>query len=330
VSDQRSGEPLLVVEDLRTQYTVEGRVADAVDGVSFTVNRGEIFGIAGESGSGKTTLALSLMRLVAAPRGRIVSGSALLDGVDLLGLGEAEMSDRRGRQLAMIFQDPMRSLDPAFRIGEQLAETIRRHQGVSRAVARQRSVELLKLVNIPEPETRFTAFPHEFSGGMQQRVMIAIALSCQPALLIADNPTTALDVTIQLQILALVRDLRDRLGMAIIWITHDLGLVARLCDRVAIMYAGKLLEVGPTADVLRDPRHPYTQGLIKSLPRLGTGEDLDPIPGRHPESVAIPAGCAFHPRCGFAMDVCRDGEVPVRRPSPERSVRCWLSDETAA
>lgn len=320
---------ILSVRGLHTHYFAKGRVAKAVNGVTFSLGKGEIFGIAGESGSGKTTLALSLMRLMPRGRGRVVAGEVWLGGTDLLRVKDADMQAVRGARLAMIFQDPTASLDPSFTVGHQLMETVREHGGGTRESARRRAVELLTLVQISDPAARFDAYPHELSGGMQQRVMIAIAVSGDPDVLIADNPTTALDATIQLQILALLRDLQRRLGMSVIWITHDLGMVARVCDRVAVMYAGKLIETGSATNVLRRPIHPYTRGLLRSLPTLGSGEKvLLAIPGRHPEPMEIPPGCPFHPRCDFVHPTRCHDELPELREirSGERAACHWAEE----
>jgi peptide/nickel transport system ATP-binding protein/oligopeptide transport system ATP-binding protein len=280
----------------------------------------------GESGCGKSVTSLSIMRLVAGPQGKIVTGSSVrFAGRELLALPEAEMRAVRGNDIAMIFQEPMTSLNPVYPVGEQIAEAIRLHRKAGRAQAWQRAVEMLRLVGLPAPEQRAHDFPHQLSGGQRQRVMIAIALSCDPDLLIADEPTTALDVTIQAQILALLADLQKRLGMAMILITHDLGVVAQVCDRVAVMYAGRIVEEGPVARIFDNPRHPYTQGLLRAIPRLDApAERLAVIPGSVPSPLTWPAGCRFHPRCPFAWQLCAQQEPPLLEHSAQQRARCWL------
>jgi oligopeptide/dipeptide ABC transporter ATP-binding protein len=317
-----SAAPLLEVDDLHTHFFLKGKVVRAVNGISFSVRPGEIVGIAGESGAGKSVACLSILRLVPNP-GRIVKGHIRFGGEDLLGKRERQMRELRGQTISMIFEDPLNSLDPAFTVGELIGEALILHKGMSKRQARERSAELLRLVGIPDPERRLDNYPHELSGGMQQRVMIAIALSCDPALLIADNPTTALDVTIQIQILDLVKQLRDRLGMGVLWITHDLGVVAKLCDRVVIMYAGEVMESGPVYGVLKEPRHPYTRRLLDALPKLGRPDQrLAPIEGRPPDPANLPAGCAFAPRCHKATPACREADVPLLDAADGHAVRC--------
>ena len=317
-----AGAPLVEVQDLHTHFPLKNKVVRAVNGISFAVGRGEILGIAGESGAGKSVACLSLLRLVPHP-GRIVGGRILFEGKDLLTRSEREMRDLRGQTISMVFEDPLNSLDPAFTVGDLIGETLMLHRAVPKRAVRERASELLRLVGIPDPDRRLDNYAHELSGGMQQRVMIAIALSCEPALLIADNPTTALDVTIQIQILDLVKRLRDRLGMAVLWITHDLGVVAKLCDRVAIMYAGKVMEHGDVYSVLSHPRHPYTRRLIDALPKLGRpGQRLVPIEGRPPDPANLPAGCPFAPRCDRATAECRATEVELMDIGGGRAVRC--------
>jgi oligopeptide/dipeptide ABC transporter ATP-binding protein len=318
---------LLEVEDLHTHFPLKNKVVRAVNGVSFAVRRGEILGIAGESGAGKSVTCMSILRLVAAP-GRIVRGRILFDGQDLLAKSERQMRELRGQTVSMVFEDPLNSLDPAFRVGDLIGEALVLHKGLGKREARKRAGDLLRLVGIPDPERRLDSYPHELSGGMQQRVMIAIALSCDPALLIADNPTTALDVTIQIQILDLVKQLRDRLGMGVLWITHDLGVVAKLCDRVVIMYAGEVMEQGDVYEVLKQPRHPYTRRLIDALPKLGRPEQrLMPIEGRPPDPANLPAGCPFAPRCYKAESRCAEATVPLVEIGRGRAVRCLLPEE---
>jgi len=317
-----SSPSLVEVQELHTHFPLKAKTVRAVDGISFAVARGEILGIAGESGAGKSVLCLSLLRLVPSP-GRIVKGRILFEGKDLLTKSEREMRALRGQTISMVFEDPLNSLDPAFTVGDLIGESLMLHKAMTRSAAREKAAELLRLVGIPDPVRRLDAYAHELSGGMQQRVMIAIALSCDPALLIADNPTTALDVTIQMQILDLVKQLRDRLGMAILWITHDLGVAAKLCDRVVVMYAGKVMEQGEVSRVLRNPRHPYTRRLIDALPKLGQPERrLLPIQGRPPDPASLPEGCAFAPRCHRATSECRAGDVELREVEDGHDVRC--------
>jgi oligopeptide/dipeptide ABC transporter ATP-binding protein len=323
--------PVLDVRELRTYFETDAGTARAVDGVSFTVDRGEALGLVGESGSGKSVTALSILRLVPEPPGHIVAGSSIrLRGRDLMALPERSMCDVRGNDVGMVFQEPMTSLNPVQPVGEQVAEPIRRHLGFGRRAARERAIELLGLVGIPEPAERVAAYPHQLSGGMRQRVMIAMALACDPALLIADEPTTALDVTIQAQILDLLRELRARLGMALILITHDLGVVAEVCDRVAVMYAGQIVETGGVGAVFRKPCHPYTEGLLRAMPRLGRSRApgapaarLVVIPGSVPDAVDWPAGCRFRPRCPYAWPLCGQ-DPPLVPAAPQGSSRCWL------
>lgn len=296
---------LLTVRDLTTHYLTDGAPVRAVDGVSFELAPGEIYGLVGESGCGKTTVGFSLMRLLP-PAASIVHGEILFEGENLLTKRAEEMRDLRGNRIAMVFQDPMTSLDPSFTVGDQLMEPLREHLGLGREAARERALELLTQVGIPSPAERFRRYPHEFSGGMRQRVVIAIALACNPSLLICDEPTSALDVTIQAQILALLRTFRqERRSTAILMITHDLGVVAQLCHRVAIMYAGQIVEQGPVRDVFGSPRHPYTRGLLDSLPgRVARGTPLRQIEGTVPDLRQPPPGCRFQPRCAFAQPRC--------------------------
>ena len=306
-------QPILQVRDLRTEFRTEGGVVTAVDGVSFDVDRGRTLGIVGESGSGKSVTNLSILRLVPNPPGRIAGGTIRFDGQDLLALPESAMRGIRGKRISMIFQDPMTSLNPYLRIGTQLGEVLELHEGATRSAARRRSIEMLERVGIPNPAERIDRYPHEFSGGMRQRVMIAMALLCKPELLIADEPTTALDVTIQAQILDLIRSMRDELGMAVILITHDLGVVAGTADDVIVMYAGRVVEQAQTRQLFRDPKHPYTLGLLRSIPRLDRDDArLTPIPGRPPDLTRLAPGCPFAPRCEFAVDLCRAERPPLR------------------
>ncbi len=296
---------LLSICDLQTHFFTERGLAKAVDGVSFSIQQGETLCVVGESGCGKSMTALSILRLVPPP-GRIVGGRILFDGRDLLELDKEQMRAIRGNQISMIFQEPMSALNPVFTVGNQIMEAIRLHQGVTKAEARRRAIEMLAKVRIPEPETRVDYYPHQMSGGMLQRVMIAMALACNPRLLIADEPTTALDVTVQAQILELLRQLQAEFQMAMMLITHNLGIVAEVADRVAIMYAGKVVEEGTPADIFSHPSHPYTLGLFNSLPeRTARGEKLAVIGGNVPSPSEFPSGCRFHPRCPFADDRCR-------------------------
>jgi oligopeptide/dipeptide ABC transporter ATP-binding protein len=317
---------ILEVENLRTYFRTDAGVARAVDGVSFHVDEGEVLGIVGESGSGKSVTSLSIMRLIPEPPGEIMEGSSIrFGGRELLGLSPKEMRTVRGNDIAMIFQEPMSSLNPVYPIGDQIAEALRLHRGMDKKQARSRAVELLRLVGIPDPESRAANFPHQLSGGQRQRVMIAMALACDPKLLIADEPTTALDVTIQAQILALLNRLQEELHMSIILITHDLGVVAETCDRVIVMYAGQVFEEGPVDDVFRDPQNPYTEGLLKSIPRLGEEvERLAVIPGLVPSPTDWPTGCRFRERCPYGWEKTEKEEPPLFDIGPGRRNKCWL------
>ena len=327
----RAGERLLDVRGLQTSFHTTDGVVRAVTGVDFHVDRGEILGLVGESGCGKTVSALSILGLVAPP-GRVEQGQILFDNVDLLTLSPEKMRNLRGAQISMIFQQPQSSLNPVYDVGRQISEVLEIHKGMNTRSARMRAGELLKMVGIPDPERRLEAFPHSLSGGMAQRVMIAMALACEPELLIADEPTTALDVTIQAQILDLMRALQADTGTAIILITHDLGVVAEMCDRVAVMYAGEIVEQANTAILFADPKHPYTRGLIGSVPTLGVVQDeLTTIPGSVPNLVDLPAGCRFAPRClpRVAQNVANaDSLHPELRPVggslAGHDVRCWI------
>jgi peptide/nickel transport system ATP-binding protein/oligopeptide transport system ATP-binding protein len=315
--------PLLAIENLRTVFRTSSGDVPAVDGVSLEVARGRTLGIVGESGCGKSVLSLSVMRLVAHP-GRIAGGRVLLEGRDLASLPAGEMRRVRGRDVAMIFQEPMTSLNPVLTVGFQIAEAIRAHEPrARRAELRERAIEALRRVRIPSPERRFDDHPHQLSGGMRQRVMIAMALACNPKLLIADEPTTALDVTVQAQILDLLRDLQAETGMAIILITHDLGVVAEMADEVAVMYAGRVAERGAARAIFEDPQHPYTIGLLGSIPRLDEErESLLAIPGSVPPPFALPEGCRFHPRCPFGIVACRAAQPELRELSPGHRAAC--------
>jgi oligopeptide/dipeptide ABC transporter ATP-binding protein len=316
-------ENLLEVRDLRTYFYTEEGVGKAVDGVSFALERGGTLGLVGESGCGKSVSALSIMRLISEPPGRIESGQILFKGRDLLTLSEEEMCQVRGDDVAMIFQEPMTSLNPVLTCGFQIAEAVVLHQGVSKAEARNRAIEMLKLVGIPASEQRIDEYPHQLSGGMRQRVMIAIALSCNPDLLIADEPTTALDVTIQAQILELLEKLQEELQMAILMITHDLGVIAEVADHVAVMYAGQIVEYATTMELFAQPQHPYTRGLMRSIPRLdGDRERLEIIAGMVPDARDFPTGCRFAPRCKLAEERCSAATIELEQQSSGHWARC--------
>jgi oligopeptide/dipeptide ABC transporter ATP-binding protein len=320
--------PLLEVKGLKTYFYTEDGVVRAVDGVNFEVYPGEVLGLVGESGCGKSVTSLSIMRLIAKP-GRVDAGEILLDGENLLDLPEEEMIKVRGNRISMIFQQPQTALNPVFRVGDQLSEVLSVHQDLGREAGRKRAVALLKMVGVPDPERRVDAYPHELSGGMAQRVMIAMALACVPELLIADEPTTALDVTIQAQILDLMRDLRRDMGTSVILITHDLGVVAEMAERVAVMYAGEIVEQTDVNSLFDEPLHPYTQGLIGSIPVLGEmKEKLDVIPGSVPNLINLPPGCRFAPRCQarlkYACTICAEVKPELEEVKPGHHVRCWL------
>ena len=319
---------LLEVHDLRTTFKTEDGVVAAVNGLSFSVEPGSTLGIVGESGSGKSVTSLSIMRLIA-QNGRIERGTVLFKGENLLDKSEAQMRKIRGRDIAMIFQDPMTSLNPVLTIGEQIAEAIRLHLGLHKKEALEKTVDMLRLVRIPAAEKRLGDYPHQFSGGMRQRVMIAMALSCDPAVLIADEPTTALDVTIQAQILELMNEMQERLGSAIVLITHDLGVVAETCENVLVMYGGNMVEFGSAAQIFQAPKMPYTMGLLESLPRLDqAGSRLIPIEGQPPNLLRMPSGCAFAPRCRYRMPIC-DEPVPLYDFGGGHVARCFLYDARA-
>jgi oligopeptide/dipeptide ABC transporter ATP-binding protein len=326
-------QPLLEIKDLKTHFFTDDGVVRAVDGVSFTVGKGETLGVVGESGCGKSITAFSTMRLIPEPPGKILDGQILFhreEGapVDLTKLHPRgkEMRSIRGNDIAMIFQEPMTSLSPVHTIGNQIGEAIELHQHVNKAEARKRSEQSLRKVRLPRPDRQLDAYPHELSGGMRQRAMIAMALSCNPGLLIADEPTTALDVTVQAQILDLMELLQEDIGMSIMLITHDLGVVARMADHVAVMYLGKVVEYGDVRTIFHRPRHPYTQGLLKSIPVIGRKEQLVPIEGSVPDPFELPSGCTFSPRCPHATDQCRE-EPSLRDVSPGHQVSCWLDIE---
>ena len=323
-SAQSTLEPLLDVRGLVTEFHSSEGVFKAVDGVSFAVARGETLGIVGESGCGKSVTSLSVMGLIPRPPGKIPAGEIVFEGRDLLTLDPRQMRDVRGNDISMIFQEPMTSLNPVYTVGQQIMEGILLHEDISEAEARKRAIDMLRLVRIPSPESRVDDYPHQMSGGMRQRVMIAMALACNPKLLIADEPTTALDVTIQAQILDLMRDLRERTGTAIMLITHDLGVIAELADRVVVMYAGKVVEEARVGDLFTDPQHPYTLGLLGSIPKLDVEEErLATIEGSVPNPYNMPAGCKFNPRCPFADDKCRQDVPVLAEVKPGHKVACW-------
>jgi peptide/nickel transport system ATP-binding protein len=320
--------PLLEVRNLVTEFDTDDGVARAVAGVSFSLDVGRTLGVVGESGCGKSVTALSILRLVPTPPGRIADGEILYQGKNLLALSEPEMRRIRGNEIAMIFQEPMTSLNPVFTVGNQIAEAIELHQKTDRRETRRRVIEMLRLVEIPEPERRADEYPHQLSGGMRQRVMIAMALSCNPKLLIADEPTTALDVTIQAQILDLIAGLRERLGMALLLITHDLGIVAERADEIAIFYAGRIVERGTVTDVFLRPAHPYTRGLLDSIPRVGEKKRsrLQAIPGTVPALTRLPSGCRFRDRCPIAIPRCAEVDPPLEEKTPNHVAACIRSE----
>lgn len=317
---------ILQVRDLTTRFYTDDGTVYAVNGISYDLHEGETLGIVGESGCGKSVHALSIMGLIPNPPGEVVDGTATFQNQDLLSLSPEEMRAIRGSRIAMIFQDPMTSLNPVLTIGLQITEALTLHLGMTQQQAKDRAVELLKMVGIPGAEQRVQSYPHEFSGGMRQRAMIAMALACNPQILIADEPTTALDVTIQAQILDLVKRLRAKLGMAMIWITHDLGIIAGLADRVIVMYAGYIVETASVQDLFADPRHPYTVGLLASLPRVDKkiNERLIPIAGRPPDLIGLPRGCPFAPRCTYVLDKCWTQNPALRGVGERHEIACWV------
>ena len=323
-------EKLLEVKNLTTRFYTQDGVVKAVNGISYTLEEGETLGIVGESGCGKSQSMFSIMRLIKSPPGKIEAGEVLFKGKDLLKLSEKEMQKVRGNEIAMIYQDPMQSLNPVLTIGRQMCESLRVHLGMTKEEAHKRAVELLELVSIPNAAERMKDYPHQFSGGMRQRVMIAMALSCNPSLLIADEPTTALDVTVQIQIMELVKRIQEQLGITVVWISHDLGVIAHMAKRVFVMYAGHIVEDAPIKTLFQSPRHPYTIGLLKSLPRMGesAGEKLTSIPGQPPNLLDPPKGCPFAPRCDHKTERCLH-ENPVLEAVGERHlVACWEKDKT--
>lgn len=321
-----SDEIILRVKDLKTYFMVDEGIVKAVDGVNFDLHKGETLGIVGESGSGKSVTNLSIINLIPTPPGKIAGGEVLFHGQDLLKISQNEIRKIRGNKISMIFQDPMTSLNPFLRISTQLIETIVLHQGLSNEEAKVKAIEMLKLAGIPAPEKRIDQYPHQFSGGMRQRVMIAMALSCNPEILIADEPTSALDVTIQAQILELMQELTRKFGTAVILITHSLGVVAGMCDTICVMYAGRIVERGRTEEIFETPRHPYTMGLIRSVPRLDqeTKNRLYSIPGQPPNVIDLPDCCPFYPRCDKAKDICRSKYPPLIPFENGQSASCWL------
>jgi oligopeptide/dipeptide ABC transporter ATP-binding protein len=325
-------EKLLDIRNLRTYFYTEDGVVPAVDGVNLYVNRGETLGVVGESGCGKSQTSLSVMRLIPMPPGKIMEGSEILfEGQDLLKKSESEMRKIRGNDISMIFQEPMTSLNPVYTIGDQIAEAIQLHQGLNHREAINKAIDMLRLVGIPLPDRRVKEYPHQLSGGMRQRVMIAMALSCNPKLLVADEPTTALDVTIQAQILELMKRLKKELGMAIMLITHDLGVVAEMAERVVVMYAGKVVEEGDVVSIFKNPIHPYTEGLLKSIPRMDAeAGKLHVIEGVVPNPLHMPEGCRFNPRCPYAIDKCRETQPPLEQIAPGRWVACFLATDRLA
>lgn len=317
---------LLQVKDLKTYFFTDDGVLKAVDEISYDLHEGETLGLVGESGCGKSVSALSLLRLIPYPPGRIMGGEAIFEGKDLLKMSEEEIRHIRGNKIAMIFQEPMTSLNPVLTIGFQIGEALELHRGFDRKGARQEVIRLLRMVGIPDAERRIDDYPHQFSGGMRQRVMIAMALSCNPKLLIADEPTTAVDVTIQAQLLEVIKELTSRLGTAVILITHNLGVVARHVNRMAVMYAGRIVEIGPSREIYRQPRHPYTIGLLASVPRLDQPRKarLIPIEGQPPDLIHLPPGCPFVPRCTYRMERCFTERPELREVGPDHRIACWV------
>ena len=324
--------PLLEIKGLKTHFATDDGIVQAVDGVDLSINRGETLCVVGESGCGTTVTAMSILKLIAMPPGRIVAGQIIFEGRDLVPLSSDQLDEVRAKEIGFIFQEPMTSLNPVLTIGEQIAESLRRHEGLPQKQALARTVEMLKLVQIPNAQGRVHDYPHQFSGGMRQRVMIAMALACQPKLVIADEPTTALDVTIQAQILDLLQDMKERFGMAVMLITHAMGVVAETAQRVVVMYAGKVVEEASVEELFGNPRHPYTQGLIRSIPRVDVAGHqagqprvrLEQIPGTVPNLLNPPVGCRFADRCRYVTDACRAAEPPLRQVAPDHKVACIL------
>lgn len=319
---------LLQVKELRTYFFTDSGVVKAVDGISYSVKRGETFGLVGESGCGKSVSALSILRLIPSPPGKIVSGEILFEGKDLLKISEEEIRGIRGNQIAMVFQEPMTSLNPVLTIGVQIGEVLQLHRGLDRKEARAETIRLLRMVGIPDPDRRIDDYPHQFSGGMRQRVMIAMALSCNPKLLIADEPTTAVDVTIQAQLLEIIKELTSTSETAVILITHNLGVVARHVNRMAVMYAGRIVEMGPSIKIYSRPKHPYTIGLLASVPRLDQPrkERLIPIEGQPPDLSQLPPGCPFSPRCSYRMERCLKENPELKEMEEDHLIACWANE----
>jgi peptide/nickel transport system ATP-binding protein len=321
-------ERLLEIKGLKTHFFTDEGVVRAVDGIDLRIDKGETLGVVGESGCGKTVTALSIMKLIPMPPGRIVEGQIVYEGRDLVTLPPGQMRKVRGKQISMVFQEPMTSLNPVFTIGEQIAEAIRLHEGLGRRAAMDKTVEMLRIVHMANPERRVKEYPHQLSGGMRQRVMIAMALSCNPKLLIADEPTTALDVTIQAQILDLLNELKAKFGMAVLLITHDMGVIAETAQRVMVMYAGKVVEEASVKELFKEPLHPYTQGLLRSIPRIDLAatkkQRLEAIPGVVPSLLEVPPGCRFAPRCQFVKPMYMEKEPPLKEVRPGHKVACWL------
>jgi oligopeptide/dipeptide ABC transporter ATP-binding protein len=322
---------ILEVNNLKTHFETRNGTVKAVDGVTVDLNSGDTLGIVGESGCGKTVLALSIMRLIPTPPGRIVSGTIMFDGIDLLGLDVEEMRKLRGREISMIFQEPMTSLNPVLKIGDQVSESIRLHQGLSKKASLERALEMLRLVGMPSPEEGLKNYPHQMSGGMRQRVMIAMALSCNPRLMLADEPTTALDVTIQAQIIELINAMKEKVGMSVILITHDLGVIAEAAQYAAVMYAGKVVEYCSVSALFSNPLHPYTEGLMESTPNISKIPDdkeerLNVIPGTVPNLYSLPEGCSFQERCPYVMAICKEREPELKEKFPGHQVRCWKQE----
>ncbi|MFO7728363.1 MAG: ABC transporter ATP-binding protein [Desulfonatronovibrio sp.] len=317
--------PVLKINNLTTTFFLKKGPVKAVDNVCLTLNQGQSLALVGESGCGKTMLALSILRLIPSPPGKITSGEVIFNGQDLTKLPEKDLRGIRGNDISMIFQEPMSALNPVFRVGAQISETLIFHKKMSGEQARQKGIDLLRLVGIPAPEKRYNDFPHQLSGGMRQRIIIAMALACSPKIILADEPTTALDVTIQAQILDLIKKLQEENKTSTVLITHDLGVVAQVCHEMAVMYSGRIVELGKVSDILKNPRHPYTRGLLASLPRMDKEDELNPIPGTVPELTSLPRGCHFHPRCPEKMNICTRQEPPVF--NLQSKVRCWLYNE---
>ncbi len=321
-------EPVLEIDNLSVRFNLKRGVLRAVDGVSLSVGKGETFGLVGESGSGKTVTARSIMRLIKTPPGEIAGGTVRFEGRDIYQMSDAEIREIRGQHIAMIFQEPMTALNPVFTVGNQIGDALRTNMGLSKAEARERSIEMLQLVGIPSPAARIDNYVHEFSGGMRQRVMLAMAMSCDPTFLIADEPTTALDVTIQAVILELITSMIERFDMSLLFITHNLGVVAHACDNVGVMYASHLVEMGTKAEIFSNPQHPYTKGLLRSIPRMDAQEKfLTPINGTVCNMMDPPQGCKFHPRCEHTMDVCKERIPEFRELSPGHFAACHLHDQ---